>query len=74
MWSKYEGVDFGSGQSVVTLEVKPWDDETDMKALEDSVRSIEMDGGQLHILANLGRTRGFAGEERWWSSRNGRSK
>ena len=31
-------------QSVVTLEVKPWDDETDMKALEDSVRSIEMDG------------------------------
>ena len=31
-------------QSVVTLEVKPWDDETDMKALEDSVRSVEMDG------------------------------
>jgi elongation factor 1-beta len=29
---------------VVTLEVKPWDDETDMKALEDSVRSIEMEG------------------------------
>jgi elongation factor 1-beta len=28
----------------VTLEVKPWDDETDMKALEDSVRSIEQDG------------------------------
>jgi elongation factor 1-beta len=28
----------------VTLEVKPWDDETDMKALEDSVRSIEKDG------------------------------
>lgn len=24
--------------------MKPWDDETDMKALEDSVRSIEMDG------------------------------
>jgi len=31
-------------QSVVTLEVKPWDDETDMKALEDSVRSVEMEG------------------------------
>jgi len=31
-------------KSVVTLEVKPWDDETDMKALEESVRSIEVDG------------------------------
>ncbi|KAH9993380.1 hypothetical protein BJV77DRAFT_998276, partial [Russula vinacea] len=31
-------------KSVVTLEVKPWDDETDMKALEDSVRSVEMPG------------------------------
>jgi elongation factor 1-beta len=31
-------------QSVVTLEVKPWDDETDMKALEESVRSVEMPG------------------------------
>ena len=31
-------------QSVVTLEVKPWDDETDMKALEDSVRSVTMEG------------------------------
>ena len=28
----------------MTLDVKPWDDETDMKALEDSVRSIEQDG------------------------------
>jgi elongation factor 1-beta len=33
-----------SKQSVVTLEVKPWDDETDMQALEDSVRSIEQEG------------------------------
>lgn len=24
--------------------MKPWDDETDMKELEDNVRSIEMDG------------------------------
>ncbi|KAG2078453.1 hypothetical protein BDR04DRAFT_1112650 [Suillus decipiens] len=31
-------------RSVVTLEVKPWDDETDMQALEDSVRSIEQEG------------------------------
>ncbi|EMD34900.1 hypothetical protein CERSUDRAFT_85667 [Gelatoporia subvermispora B] len=31
-------------KSVVTLEVKPWDDETDMAALEESVRSIEMEG------------------------------
>jgi len=31
-------------KSVVTLEVKPWDDETDMKALERSVRSIKMEG------------------------------
>lgn len=29
---------------MVTLDVKPWDDETDMKALEDAVRSIEQDG------------------------------
>jgi hypothetical protein len=31
-------------QSVVTLEVKPWDDETDMKELEENVRAIEQDG------------------------------
>ncbi|KAF7369817.1 hypothetical protein MVEN_00314400 [Mycena venus] len=31
-------------KSVVTLDVKPWDDETDMEALEKSVRSIEQDG------------------------------
>jgi len=31
-------------KSVVTMDVKPWDDETDMKALEESVRSIEQDG------------------------------
>ncbi|KZZ98636.1 elongation factor 1-beta [Moelleriella libera RCEF 2490] len=31
-------------KSVVTLDVKPWDDETDMKALEEAVRSIDKDG------------------------------
>mgnify|MGYP002719001384 CR=1 FL=1 len=31
-------------KSIVTLQVKPWDDETDMEALEKSVRSIEKDG------------------------------
>jgi elongation factor 1-delta len=31
-------------KSNVILDVKPWDDETDMKALEESVRSITMDG------------------------------
>ncbi|CAF3589462.1 hypothetical protein SNK03_001162 [Fusarium graminearum] len=31
-------------KSVVTLDVKPWDDETDMAALEAAVRSIEKDG------------------------------
>jgi elongation factor 1-beta len=31
-------------KSLVTLDVKPWDDETDMKALEASVRSIDKDG------------------------------
>ncbi|GJE88995.1 elongation factor 1-beta/delta [Phanerochaete sordida] len=33
-----------AAKSVVTLEVKPWDDETDMAELEKSVRSIEMPG------------------------------
>lgn len=28
----------------MTLEVKPWDDETDMEALEKAVRSIEQEG------------------------------
>lgn len=33
-----------AAKSVVTFDVKPWDDETDMAALEKSVRSIEKDG------------------------------
>lgn len=31
-------------KSSIILEVKPWDDETDMKELEANVRKIEMDG------------------------------
>ncbi|KAI0085498.1 elongation factor 1 beta/delta chain [Irpex rosettiformis] len=33
-----------AAKSVVTLEVKPWDDETDLAELEKSVRSVEQDG------------------------------
>ncbi|KAM5525055.1 EF-1 guanine nucleotide exchange domain-containing protein [Fusarium oxysporum f. sp. phaseoli] len=35
---------FATLPSVVTLDVKPWDDETDMVALEAAVRAIEKDG------------------------------
>jgi len=31
-------------KSNIILDVKPWDDETDMAELEKCVRSIEMDG------------------------------
>ena len=31
-------------KSVVTLQVKPWDDETDLEAMEAAVRAIEKDG------------------------------
>ncbi len=31
-------------KSSIVLDVKPWDDETDMKALEAGVRAIEMPG------------------------------
>lgn len=31
-------------KSSILLDVKPWDDETDMKALEECVRSVGMDG------------------------------
>ncbi|KAL9129906.1 MAG: hypothetical protein Q9175_007159 [Cornicularia normoerica] len=41
---KKEGKVKPAAKSMVTLDVKPWDDETDMKALEKNMRSIEMDG------------------------------
>merc|ERR1711976_960464 len=31
-------------KSNIILDVKPWDDETDMKVLEEKVRSVETDG------------------------------
>ena len=31
-------------KSNIILDVKPWDDETDMKEMEDKVRSIIKDG------------------------------
>ncbi|KAK9154564.1 hypothetical protein Sjap_002044 [Stephania japonica] len=33
-----------SGKSSVLLDVKPWDDETDMKKLEEAIRSVELPG------------------------------
>ncbi|KAG1371182.1 elongation factor 1-beta-like [Cocos nucifera] len=33
-----------SGKSSVLMDIKPWDDETDMKKLEEAVRRIEMPG------------------------------
>lgn len=33
-----------TAKSVVTMDIKPWDDETDMEALEKAVRAIEKDG------------------------------
>jgi len=41
---KKEGKTKPAAKSLVTMDVKPWDDETDMKALEESVRGIEKDG------------------------------
>ena len=31
-------------KTMITLDVKPWDNETDMKLLEDTVRGIEKEG------------------------------
>lgn len=41
---KKEGKVKPAAKSMVTLDVKPWDDETEMKTLEKNMRSIEMDG------------------------------
>ncbi|GJR24725.1 elongation factor 1-delta [Tanacetum coccineum] len=33
-----------AGKSSILLDVKPWDDETDMQKLEEAVRSVQMEG------------------------------
>jgi len=33
-----------AAKSIVTMDIKPWDDETDMEALEKNARAIEKDG------------------------------
>ncbi|RYP90559.1 hypothetical protein DL770_003321 [Monosporascus sp. CRB-9-2] len=33
-----------AAKSLVTMDIKPWDDETDMEGLEKAVRAIEKDG------------------------------
>lgn len=35
---------FAGGKSSILLDVKPWDDETDMKKLEEAVRSVQQEG------------------------------
>lgn len=32
------------GKSSVLMDIKPWDDETDMKKLEEAVRGVQMEG------------------------------
>jgi len=41
---KKEGKVKPAAKSIVTLDVKPWDDETPMKELEEGVRAIEQEG------------------------------
>ncbi|KAL8819087.1 MAG: hypothetical protein Q9223_002403 [Gallowayella weberi] len=41
---KKEGKTKPAAKSIVTLDVKPWDDETDMKQLEQNMRAIEVEG------------------------------
>ncbi|KAL8953448.1 MAG: hypothetical protein Q9222_000695 [Ikaeria aurantiellina] len=41
---KKEGKVKPAAKSLVTMDVKPWDDETDMKQLEENLRIIEIDG------------------------------
>lgn len=41
---KKEGKAKPAAKSIVTMDVKPWDDETDMDELVEGVKNIEMDG------------------------------
>ncbi|XP_078428130.1 elongation factor 1-delta-like [Wolffia australiana] len=42
--AKASGKKKESGKSSVLMDIKPWDDETDMKKLEESVRAVQMEG------------------------------
>ena len=51
---KKEGKSKPAAKSIVTMDVKPWDDETDMDELVKNVIAIEMDGlvwGQHKLVA-----------------------
>jgi len=41
---KKEGKTKPAAKSIVTMDVKPWDDETDLEKLKESVLSIQQDG------------------------------
>ncbi|KAL9106544.1 MAG: hypothetical protein Q9227_008459 [Pyrenula ochraceoflavens] len=41
---KKEGKAKPAAKSIVTMDVKPWDDETDMDELVNNVKAVEMDG------------------------------
>ncbi|RKF79984.1 Elongation factor 1-beta [Golovinomyces cichoracearum] len=41
---KKEGKVLPAAKSIATIDIKPWSDETDLKALETAVRAIEKDG------------------------------
>ncbi|CRG84999.1 Elongation factor 1-beta [Talaromyces islandicus] len=41
---KKEGKTKPAAKSIVTLDVKPWDDETNLEEMEKNVRAIEQDG------------------------------
>ncbi|KAL1637596.1 hypothetical protein SLS58_009269 [Diplodia intermedia] len=41
---KKEGKTKPAAKSIVTMDVKPWDDETDIEQMAANVRAIEMDG------------------------------
>lgn len=36
--------EIAAGKSSVLMDVKPWDDETDMQKLEEAVRSVKLEG------------------------------
>ena len=42
--SEFPRISFSASKSSVLLDIKPWDDETDMQKLEEAVRSIKMEG------------------------------